>query len=341
MTLPSKPAEKPEYARTTGVVSTPDTAKKDLGWANGEKPAPSFMNWIHRFSYLWINYLESITDIVFKETWEAGENLVADEAFVVRDDGGTMKAFKATNANEAGVTNFRGFVKVGATTGQNITGSVLIYDDFTGLTKGDKYYLGSGGVITNVRPTSGYVLEVGLAISATELLIHSYNAAIDVPMLQASHDCFFNRYKYIENKLGASGTILVDKTIEDLYRYSVDSSVPGSTNQKIFAVNGSGGGTLDYFIITGHITAEDSAASLDLASWDVHIIGRSGAFVGLNYNLNTVNRAIIALNINLHALISFNINVIGEDLLDVRANNTHTEIISIRAELEVKVIRRV
>ncbi len=63
----SKPAEKPEWA-TDGAadVLTPAPSKQVLGWIS-EKPPYQWFNWLAKFTYLWINYFENVTDRVGSE----------------------------------------------------------------------------------------------------------------------------------------------------------------------------------------------------------------------------------------------------------------------------------
>lgn len=63
----SKPAEKPEWA-TDGAadVLTPSAGKQVLGWIS-EKPPYQWFNWLAKFTYLWINYFENVTDRVGAE----------------------------------------------------------------------------------------------------------------------------------------------------------------------------------------------------------------------------------------------------------------------------------
>lgn len=150
-----------------------------------------------------------------------------------------------------------------------------------------------------------------------------------------------NRYYFDKNEI-LDGNILVNKPLYEVHRYSTYKLVPLSSNTKIFGINGSGGGVFDYFILTGHIMAEESVSALDIASWSVHIIGHSGSFISSNtYSISTNPRAIFIGNVNLHTLVTFNINALGEDLIEIRANNTHTQAVLLTCELQVKVFRRV
>lgn len=63
----SKPAEKPEWASGGGAdVLTPTIGKQAIGWIS-EKPPYQWFNWLSKFTYLWINYFENVTDRVGAE----------------------------------------------------------------------------------------------------------------------------------------------------------------------------------------------------------------------------------------------------------------------------------
>lgn len=61
-----KPTVKPRFA-TTDInngplggpnVLEPSEAKKNIGWEAGEKPPREYFNWMHRLTYLWIDWLD-------------------------------------------------------------------------------------------------------------------------------------------------------------------------------------------------------------------------------------------------------------------------------------------
>lgn len=60
--MPTKPSSKPRFA-TDGAapVIEPSEAQKDVGWSTAPPPH-QFFNWLHKFTYEWVNYLEAITD---------------------------------------------------------------------------------------------------------------------------------------------------------------------------------------------------------------------------------------------------------------------------------------
>lgn len=67
MTVLAKPAEKPEWATDVAAdVETPLPGKQVLGWIS-EKPPYQWFNWLAKFTYLWINYFENVTDRVGAE----------------------------------------------------------------------------------------------------------------------------------------------------------------------------------------------------------------------------------------------------------------------------------
>lgn len=69
MSIEVKPTEKPNFATGgSAAVTTPSGAKKLLGWIN-EKPPHQFFNWLHRFTSLWVDYFESITDRIKLDTF--------------------------------------------------------------------------------------------------------------------------------------------------------------------------------------------------------------------------------------------------------------------------------
>lgn len=65
----SKPIEFPEFASVDtfngpgGQINfvAPSEAKKDQGWDFGEFPPREYMNWIHRRTFEWIQYLQEST----------------------------------------------------------------------------------------------------------------------------------------------------------------------------------------------------------------------------------------------------------------------------------------
>ncbi len=67
MPVLAKPAEKPEWATDLAAdVITPSAGKQILGWIS-EKPPYQWFNWLAKFTYLWINYFENVTDRVGSE----------------------------------------------------------------------------------------------------------------------------------------------------------------------------------------------------------------------------------------------------------------------------------
>lgn len=63
-----RPSVKPRFATTNlnngplggANVTEPSELKKDSGWDAGEKPPRETFNWLHRITYLWIDYLDEL-----------------------------------------------------------------------------------------------------------------------------------------------------------------------------------------------------------------------------------------------------------------------------------------
>lgn len=56
---------------------------------------------------------------------------------------------------------------------QATVASVLILgskDGFSGLTRGDRIFISTSGTATTTKPTTGYLHNIGVALSATEIL---------------------------------------------------------------------------------------------------------------------------------------------------------------------------
>tara|TARA_R110002020_G_scaffold28797_4_gene91394 strand:- start:708 stop:1676 length:969 start_codon:yes stop_codon:yes gene_type:complete len=102
-------------------------------------------------------------------TLVAGEDI--NEKDILRMYGGL--AYKATNANSAGITNIIGV----ATTTTAAAGTVTIgfdyFSSFTGLTANTKYFIGVDGALTATEP-SEYPYEVGTAVSTTRINFNLY-----------------------------------------------------------------------------------------------------------------------------------------------------------------------
>lgn len=58
----SKPTVIPEWARTTGHITTPTSAKQDLGWEYEEDPSSAIENWRTKYVGLWCKWLDERFD---------------------------------------------------------------------------------------------------------------------------------------------------------------------------------------------------------------------------------------------------------------------------------------
>lgn len=111
-----------------------------------------------------------LPDTVGKESKivKAGENLSAWDLVYFYDDSGVEKVKKAiaTSWN----TIAAGYVKEGASAGEDVTVYTDGYVSATGLTSNGLVYLSNtqAGKVTQTPPSSGIVQEVGQAISAVQ-----------------------------------------------------------------------------------------------------------------------------------------------------------------------------
>lgn len=107
----------------------------------------------------------------------AGEALSAND--LVYQDKVNGKVYKASN-NDDNKVNVLGFARKAAlvdATVEIVIGGVL--KGFTGLSVGTLYYLGLNGAITTTAPSTNglWVVSVGMAVSATELVINPVAAS--------------------------------------------------------------------------------------------------------------------------------------------------------------------
>ena len=80
----------------------------------------------------------------------------------------------ADNTNVSHIGKVIGITSGSSTSGMPLTlttsGGTL--NGFTGLSTGSVYFLSTGGTITNSTPTVGFIQQVGIALSTTELNIN-------------------------------------------------------------------------------------------------------------------------------------------------------------------------
>lgn len=101
----------------------------------------------------------------------AGENITAQDAVFIKVSDG--KIYKC-DADDLTLMDFVGFAQETVTIGNAVTVRIADkMDGFSGLTIGARYYLsGTAGAITSTAPTN--IKSVGVAVSATEILMDSY-----------------------------------------------------------------------------------------------------------------------------------------------------------------------
>jgi hypothetical protein len=75
----TKPSTLPRWANVGGSVVEPTEGKKDVGWATQEKPPAQYWNWLLYTIYLWINWLNDITNQAF--TWVGAQTFSAASTF--------------------------------------------------------------------------------------------------------------------------------------------------------------------------------------------------------------------------------------------------------------------
>ncbi|MDD2885282.1 MAG: hypothetical protein PHT48_09590 [Dechloromonas sp.] len=99
---------------------------------------------------------------------EAGENLGGQRAVIV--SAGTAVYADNTNLNHA--NKAVGITAAAFNTG--VTGNVQSGGELTGLsglTAGMPIYLSTSGTLTQTTPTGGFIQQLGIAVSATSMLI--------------------------------------------------------------------------------------------------------------------------------------------------------------------------
>ena len=106
-----------------------------------------------------------------------GENVSAGDC--IRINGGL--AYKATSANEAGITSVVGVAETTVSSGNPVNVLYDFRDGYSGLTAGGIYYVGLDGAITASKPSWG--MEIGTAVSASRININikpaTYTDVID------------------------------------------------------------------------------------------------------------------------------------------------------------------
>lgn len=68
--MATKPVVKPEFATSdlnngplgAANVQEPSSGVKASGWLYGQKPPREFFNWLHRITYLWIDWFDQEVD---------------------------------------------------------------------------------------------------------------------------------------------------------------------------------------------------------------------------------------------------------------------------------------
>lgn len=103
-------------------------------------------------------------------------NTVAVGDLVYQDT--TNDSFVITATNNTEVSQIIGVVYSKSTPFDANVMIIGVFDGFSGLSAGARIFLGANGLPTITKPTTGYVHNLGVAISATEALIIPNNIRV-------------------------------------------------------------------------------------------------------------------------------------------------------------------
>ena len=143
------------------------TPFSNTDWDNNWNQAITWLtsaNYEVSFSKVTANSFVGLPENTF--TLTTGEDISAGN--VIRISGGL--AYKATVASVAGITSVVGIATITASSGASVTIENSYYDEFSSLTVGGIYYVGSNGSITITKPATN-ILQVGIAVTASRLNI--------------------------------------------------------------------------------------------------------------------------------------------------------------------------
>lgn len=232
-------------------------------------------------------------------TITAGENLSAGD--VVRISNG--QAFKADNSTSGGITSVVGVCNTTVSSGQTVKIDYGFYNNFSSLTAGTVYYVGTSGGITSTKPTN-YPLEIGTAVSATRININikepdRFNV-IDRRTYWSTGTSFNSNSTWIDvtpERISGGNPYLwpTQKIIDGIYKVYLNIEINGG---------GSSGDGFDIRII------DDSNTAIFLNTGN--IIGNPGdtTIHSFHYDLNSGN--------------STNLNMGSTPLLDLTTTSSST-----------------
>ena len=219
-------------------------------------------------------------------TLTTGENIVAGD--IIRISGGN--AYKATNANEAGITAVVGIAESTVTLGNPLTVVTSYYNDFSSLTVGSIYYVGVDGAITITKPSWG--MEIGRAVSATRININikaaRYTSVID-------KKDFFVLNAGFNTTTSTDMSITIWQTFNFLPIWATQPIIDGS-HKVIMRFELSGGASSgDGFRIM--ITNDGNSTLYESSSFIIANLSRSGVFY-----IDIANEGASTLNIGSNPL---------------------------------------
>lgn len=201
-------------------------------------------------------------------TLTTGENVTAGDC--IRINGGL--AYKATSANEAGITSVVGIAETTVSSGNPVNVLYDFRDGYTGLTAGGTYYVGVAGAITASKPSWG--MEIGRAVSTSR---------ININIKPATYTTVINKFNFRGSLTFDTTTIQdVSKTLWGIYSpsfpeiWATQPIIDGSHKVYLrFMVSG-GGGAGDGFVIS--ITTDGGSILYESNPYIISNLSRSAVF---------------------------------------------------------------
>lgn len=197
----AKPTSKPRFASDVGAAITePSEGKKDIGWI-AEKPPHQVMNWIHKWTAAWIDYLDGLTAEAL--TWTAAH---IHSALVTHNAGAVFNTvsptFSVSPAMNAGAQVNNSVLDVNAgldvAGGSALAGGVTAVNGLTittssnpGVTRALNISANGAYINGDVNVASGTLAAAALAVSGLSDLaaltasgttaLNGANTSINVP----------------------------------------------------------------------------------------------------------------------------------------------------------------
>jgi len=207
-----------------------------------------------------------------------GENVTAGDC--IRVNGGL--AYKATSANEAGITSVVGIAEATVSSGNPVNVLYDFREGFSALTVGGLYYVGAAGAITASKPSWG--MEIGTAVSASR---------ININIKAASYTSVIDKISFYANQTSFNTTVQQDMSITVWNVYSATFPTIWATqpiidgSHKVYLrFEISGGANLgDGFRL--YITEDDNSTLFDTGDQIINNLSRSAIYYWDIANLGT------------------------------------------------------